>query len=274
MTTTFLRRSTRILVLNPNSSASMTHGVEEAIRGMGLADVLTRLQSTEIYTYTGPPESPASINDGSDVLQSSDAVYRNLTGSGTLQQYDAVLVACFSVHPLVERLSGLHGARGKLVVTGIFEASILASLSLLMTPPLNTAPPTKWGIVTTGKFWEDHLTQGVNTFLGTDTSSVNDKFAGVESTGLTAGDFHGGVDPSVIRQKLKDATKRLLSKGAVDCVVMGCAGMAGLEEIIRLAAIEQYGQEQGSQVFIIDGVKAGVGLLEQTVRNKNMFQKV
>lgn len=37
MTTNFVRRSTRILVLNPNSSASMTHGVEEAIRGMNLA---------------------------------------------------------------------------------------------------------------------------------------------------------------------------------------------------------------------------------------------
>lgn len=36
MTTHFVRQTTRILVLNPNSSASMTHGVEEAIRGMNL----------------------------------------------------------------------------------------------------------------------------------------------------------------------------------------------------------------------------------------------
>jgi len=39
MTTKFLRRSTRILVLNPNSSASMTHGVEEAIRSLPLLPV-------------------------------------------------------------------------------------------------------------------------------------------------------------------------------------------------------------------------------------------
>jgi len=39
MTTNFLRRSTRILVVNPNSSKSMTHGVEQAIASMQLADV-------------------------------------------------------------------------------------------------------------------------------------------------------------------------------------------------------------------------------------------
>jgi len=37
MTTKYLRRSTRILILNPNSSAAMTHGVEEAIRSIDLA---------------------------------------------------------------------------------------------------------------------------------------------------------------------------------------------------------------------------------------------
>ncbi|KAK3934761.1 protein DCG1 [Diplogelasinospora grovesii] len=267
MTTNFLRRSTRILVVNPNSSAAMTHGMEEAISSMKLSE------STEIYTYTAPPESPASINDGQDVIRSCDVVYRNLTSSGILQQYDAVLVACFSVHPLVEKLAELHGSRGKLAVTGVFEASILASMSLLSTPPLNTVPPRKWGIVTTGKFWETHLTQGVNTFLGVDPRSINDRFAGVESTGLDAGDFHGGVDPAIIREKLKQATTRLLGLGAVECVVMGCAAMAGLEEIIRCAAIEKYGPEQGNEVFIIDGVKAGMGLLEQMVRNKQMFKK-
>ncbi|KAK3369834.1 Asp/Glu/hydantoin racemase [Podospora didyma] len=266
MTTKFLRRSIRILVLNPNSSATMTHGVEDAIRGMDLPE------SVEIYTYTAPADSPASINDEDDIQASCEVVYRDLATSGTLQEYDAVLVACFSVHPLVKKLAGLQGSRGKLVVTGIFEASILASLSLLVTPPVGS-PPRKWGIVTTGKFWESHLAQGVSHFLGVDPNSDNTKFAGVESTGLTAGDFHGDIDPRVIRQKLEEATGRLLDQGEVDCVVMGCAGMAGLEEIIRSTAIQKYGEERGNQVLIMDGVKAGIGLLEQMVRNKRMFQK-
>lgn len=160
-------------------------------------------------------------------------------------------------------------------VTGIFEASILASLPLL-GPPVpregHRERPMRWGIVTTGKFWEKHLTDGVKEFLGQELGAANAKFAGVQTTGLDAGDFHGGVDPEVIRQKLEEATKRLLETTAVECVVMGCAGMAGLEEIIRGVARREYGKEAGDKIFIIDGVRAGVGLLEQTVRNRKMFQ--
>lgn len=192
-------------------------------------------------------------------------VYKHLQETGLLKQYDAVLVACFSVHPLVTKLTELQGS---LVVTGIFEASILTSLSLLPSPAWR-----KWGIVTTGKYWEGHLTQGVNTFLGTELESSNTKFAGVGTTGLTAGDFHGGVAPEVIQEKLREATRRLLAKGDVSCVVMGCAGMAGLEDIIRSVAVEEYGVEKGNQLLVIDGVRAGIGLLEQMVRNKRAFQK-
>jgi Asp/Glu/hydantoin racemase len=129
-----------------------------------------------------------------------------------------------------------------------------------------------WGIVTTGKFWEEHLSNGVKEFLGQEKGDANLKFAGVQSTGLTAGDFHGGVDPVVIRQKLEQATERLLNSAAVECVVMGCAGMAGLEEIIRSVARRVYGKTAGDKVCIVDGIKAGIGLLEQTVKNRKMFQ--
>jgi Asp/Glu/hydantoin racemase len=182
-----------------------------------------------------------------------------------LKQYDAVIVACFSVHPLVGMLAEKEGEFGRLAVTGIFEASVLTCLSLLR-------PGKKWGIVTTGKFWEEHLSVGVNHFLGTEAHGANSKFAGVETTGLTAGDFHGGLDPEVVRQKLRDATGRLLEQGDVECVVMGCAGMAGLEEIIRSVAIDKYGPAEASQLLVIDGVRAGLGLLEQMMRNKRAFQ--
>jgi len=39
MTTKLVRRTTKILVLNPNSSKSMTHGLEQAIRTMELSHV-------------------------------------------------------------------------------------------------------------------------------------------------------------------------------------------------------------------------------------------
>jgi Asp/Glu/hydantoin racemase len=195
-------------------------------------------------------------------------VYRDLRGK--LADYDAVLVACYSVHPLVHRLARDNP---NLAVTGIFEASVLSALSLLGPPLPDSGVQMMWGVVTTGKFWETHLSDGVKHFLGQKAEDANFKFAGVESTGLDAGDFHGGVDPAVIRQKLKEATQRLLSKGQVECVVMGCAGMAGLEDIIRDAARDKYGKEDADKLFVVDGVLAGVGLLEQTVKNRRMFRK-
>lgn len=129
-----------------------------------------------------------------------------------------------------------------------------------------------WGIVTTGQFWETHLHEGVRLFLGQVSGTANAKFAGVYSTGLRAGDFHGGISLDVIRQRMKNATRRLLLSSHISCVVMGCAGMTGLETIIRDTAIEEYGPEDGTDVCIIDGIKAGIGLLEQAVRARRIFQ--
>ncbi|CAK7226403.1 Protein dcg1 [Sporothrix bragantina] len=265
---TLQQATVRVLVLNPNSSTSMTHGVEEAIRSIGLP------KSLQLSTYTAPAESPASINDGGDLENSTAVVLGSFDIEHAAQNYDAILVACFSVHPLVTELSK-RLAGTKVHVTGIFEASLVTALTLLPAYPFggpNTSTKT-WGIVTTGKFWEQHLTDGAAAFLGHQGGPQSSKFAGVYSTGLDAGDFHGGVSPEVIRAKLKEATKGLLNSSDVGCIVMGCAGMAGLEEIIREAARDQYGEEAGNRVFIVDGVKAGAGLLDQAVKNARLFQE-
>jgi Asp/Glu/hydantoin racemase len=117
------------------------------------------------------------------------------------------------------------------------------------------------------------LIQGANKFWGKESGELNDKFAGVETTGLNAGDFHGGVDPEVVRKKLREATGRLLDRGDLECVVMGCAGMAGLEDIIREVATEKYGSARAKELLVVDGVRAGIGLLEQMTRNKRAFQR-
>lgn len=208
--------------------------------------------------YTAPADSPASINDDGDIKASTEVVWANLETQGLLKDYDGVLIACYSKHTLVEQIQArLPG----LPVTGIFEASVLASLPLVR-------PGRGWGIVTTGKFWEAHLSDAIESFLGADNAS----FLGVQSTGLLAGDFHGDVPPDVIRDKLKAATKRLMAKGRPDCILMGCGGMAGLEEVIRTAVREELGEQVAKDVYVVDGVRAGVGVIEQMVRNKRMFQ--
>ncbi|KAI1276799.1 hydantoin racemase [Xylaria sp. FL0933] len=244
----------RILLLNPNSSSTMTDGMKTVFNDIDLP-----YQSTEVYTYTGPSNCPASINDGDDIQKSTDAVLADFDAAG---RYNGIVVACFSVHPLVRKLQLSSGP--SCAVTGIFEASVLAGISLL-------SPGQKWGIVTTGKFWEKHLADGVKAFLGADVSDENVKFAGVESTGLNASDFHHGVDPAIVRQKMKEATKRLLNAGEVHVIVMGCAGMAGLEDIIREAANDEQGEEFAySTLHVIDGVRAGVLQVEQMIRNQRL----
>lgn len=146
---------------------------------------------------------------------------------------------------------------------GIFEASILTALSI-------TKETEKWGIVTTGHFWEKHLSDGVNKFLGQSSAEQNSRFAGVFSSGLTAGDLHS-VSPEQVKEKLRDATIRLLKSGNVSCVAMGCGGMAGLEDIIRGAAEEVNGPEAAKALYIVDGIQAGILQLHQIIQSKQAF---
>lgn len=225
--------------------------------------------------YTAPLDScsPASINDQDDMDASLACVWPALRDGHDLQQYDGVLVACYSAHPLVHTIAA-HCPQ--LAVTGILEASIVATLPLLRSPSSSSSAGGAWGIVTTGSFWEAHLTDAVQRFLtgqaGQNTAIPRGHFCGVFTTGLNASDFHGGgVPPHTVTQKLKDATRTLLRTRDVDCVVMGCAGMAGLEDIIRSTAVDEYGGLRARRVYVIDGVRAGIGVLEHMVQNRRMF---
>lgn len=124
-------------------------------------------------------------------------------------------------------------------------------------------------------------------------------FAGVETIGLDAGDLHpsssaapspslslpesGSASPSQsvsasappsesvstsvsasastkymnAEARVRAATRRLLGRGEVRVVVLGCAGMVGMEGWVR-------GEMEGGRV--VDGVKAGVGVLQGLVR--------
>jgi Asp/Glu/hydantoin racemase len=171
------------------------------------------------------------------------------------------LIACYSVHPLVPQLQTLLPHT---VVTGIFEASVLTALSLLK-------PGEKWGVITTGPFWEKHLSDGAMGSLGADNAAANSKFAGVQPTGLNASDFHQGVEADVVKRKIRDATWKLLNKGNVTCILMGCASMAGLDLEIRKAAEEAQGHDFGFKILhVVDGVAAGMVQIEQSVRQRRL----
>lgn len=68
-------------------------------------------------------------------------------------------------------------------------------------------------------------------------------------------------DRALVRERMEDAARKVVEDGS-DAIVLGCAGMAGMEgwvvEGARKAGLEG--------VKVVDGAKAGVVLLEAAVR--------
>jgi Asp/Glu/hydantoin racemase len=218
-----------------------------------------------VKTYTAP-SGPDSINNEHDARRSAEIVFEDLNGSSDALGFDGFVVACYSRHPLTRKLKSLMSATEHTQVIGIFEASISTALSL--PSPRWGENIEKFGIVTTGKYWEETLTQGVLDFLGCENIASCKRFKGVESTGLSAAELHTSP-PSEVRNRITEATKRLVKDRDVGLICLGCAGMAGMDAIVREACVEELGKVLGNQVHIIDGVKAGIALVDGFVRHQS-----
>ncbi|QSZ33028.1 hypothetical protein DSL72_002613 [Monilinia vaccinii-corymbosi] len=246
-----------LLVINPNSSKSMTKGLN------ALLSTINNYPATQVHIsfYTAPLPSPSSINNEEDAILSTEIVLSDLTSR--LDQYDALLVACYSVHPLVTALKKM--VNPNVHVTGILEASVITSLGLLMQGNGKRlggeGEKEGFGIVSTGKYWEEVLGEGVREFLGVKKGGNSDRFKGVETTGLTAGELHSN-DQKIVRTKMKEAVKRLVGRRDCSVICLGCAGMAGMDDMVREALDEELGPKDAKMVYIVDGVKAGVVYLE------------
>jgi Asp/Glu/hydantoin racemase len=279
-----------------------------------LKPVISRLNYNDVqFDYFTAPESPVTLPDGRVIegipsINSGDDSARSALHcrpfvEPLIPKYDAFLVACYSAHPLVGMLKATiammdnaarkNGGRDPVAihrrryVTGIFEASLTASLMLISSFQLvddwnlhKKQEQTMFGIVTTGDIWKDELTNAVAAMIGgSDSSHVQCRggknadnctsttgpvrFAGVETTGLMAVELHE-MPPNEVQRGISDATERLLSSApsrAVRVICLGCAGMAGMGAAVRAGCIKTYGKADGEMVHIVDGVVAGVGYL-------------
>ncbi|KAL9600187.1 MAG: hypothetical protein Q9219_003330 [cf. Caloplaca sp. 3 TL-2023] len=309
-----------ILIINPNSNTSMTDSLRAPIDSLNYNDTT--------YTYfTAPPPSPYSINSLPDAAASTRASLPSLlpllhtSSPEHPPQFDAILVACYSPHPLVQELQ--RAVIPRIPVVGIFEASVSVAVQLLSSSfAVDTATEEevegigveekkmekrrKFGIVSTGEQWGGILSDAITSLPSSSTNGIasasasalgpelaNAVFAGVETLGVDAGDLHpttadsesqtlvkdsgkggeeGGGEESV-EAKVKAATRRLLDRGEegeeVGVVVLGCAGMVGMEGWVREEVAEVEGRRGGGKgkgVRVVDGVKAGVGVLQGLVR--------
>lgn len=139
-------------------------------------------------------------------------------------------------------------------VLGILEASVAHALLLPQQAPLN-----KFGIITTGQTWESVLGSAVKSFLGV---TECERFAGVRSTGIGVLGFHGPGELDELHVDVEKAVQELLKDG-VGVIILGCAGMSGLEASVKRAA-SRVGS--GRAVLVVDGVRAGIHLLVGLIR--------
>lgn len=172
-----------------------------------------------------------------------------------------MLVCCYSQHPLVSALRDILREKDQhqKLVAGIFEASIASCLQLL------TQPGEKFGIVSTGKQWEGILDDAMAELFGVSDVGRCVRYAGTETTGLNADELHS-TPRAEVDARMKAAVQGLLGKGDVGAVCLGCAGMVGLERVVREGCVEALGEDRGRAVRIVDGVVAGVCFLEGALR--------
>ncbi|TFK47607.1 hypothetical protein OE88DRAFT_1714467 [Heliocybe sulcata] len=223
-----------ILVINPNSSRIITDGLKR-----NLAPCIP--PGTKVTYFTGPSDAPPSINDEHTSQQSEQACLRLLEDSSSFSKFDGFLVCCFSDHPLTYSLRKLYNKP----VLNIFHASLIQGLLL----------GSRIGIITTGPDWIEPLTKGAVDFFG-----GNGRFVGVEATGLGVVELKTDGEGQVEEQVRKSASE-MANKGAA-VIVLGCAGMAGMERMVK-SAVQSAGLPP---VEVVDGAKAGIELLSGLAR--------
>ena len=65
---------------------------------------------------------------------------------------------------------------------------------------------------------------------------------------------------------MKEATKRLVKDRDIKVICLGCAGMVGMDDDVYEALVEELGEFEAKDIHILDGVKAGISLLEGLMR--------
>ncbi|HEY2596713.1 MAG TPA: aspartate/glutamate racemase family protein [Chloroflexota bacterium] len=211
----------RLLVVNPNTSQAMTAiirvSAECAARSLG-AEVDT------VCASSGPQSIEGRFDEIVSAYWTLDTVMR-LAAS-----YDGIVVACFSQHVVIE---GIREAT-EIPTVGILEASVLCALPL----------GARFSVVTTSPRWEPLLADGLRS-LG-----LHERCASVRSSGLAVLDLDRLPHQAVLERLAQQAELAIAHDGA-EVIVLGCAGMAGLQDAVA----------QRVHVPVIDAVAAGVSLV-------------
>ncbi|EXJ60860.1 hypothetical protein A1O7_05013 [Cladophialophora yegresii CBS 114405] len=231
-------RPHQILLINPNSSRSMTETMLHSLRPNLPPNV-------ELTGYTAPYPAPTAIESTTDAIMSTEAVLRDLAkhaapNGETVQNYDGLLVACFSKHPLIDALRESYDVP----VIGIMEASVYVARML----------GGRFGIVATAqrsriKQDDDIAAYGMTHF-----------YVGSEATHLGVLELESRPKEEVAK-RVAHCARALVMKGA-DTILLGCAGMT---EMMRAAKDAVRDEDGRRTVNVVDSVEAGVMVMNSLI---------
>ena len=195
----------------------------------------------ELTGYTAPYPAPTAIESITDAIMSTEAVLRDLakyaaSNGETVQNFDGMIVACYSKHPLIEALREGYDVP----VIGIMEASLYTARML----------GGRFGIVATGsrsKFLQDDAISAYG---------LSHFYVGSEATHLGVLELETRSREEVAK-RVQHASRALVGKGA-DTILLGCAGMT---ELVRAAKDAVRDEDGRRTVNIIEGVEAGVMMM-------------
>ncbi|KAH8117251.1 hypothetical protein DFH11DRAFT_1573993 [Phellopilus nigrolimitatus] len=157
------------------------------------------------------------------------------------------ITALVSDHPLVHMLrEHLASIKSSKPAIGIFEAGVVHAMLV----------GRRFGVVSTGTGMKNTLIAGMRAFMGAN----SERFAGVVTSGLGVVELREG-DRSRVEALMKSTSAKAAGNGA-DVLILGCAGMAGMEELVK----EGVREATLGEVQVVDGAKAGVEILAGLAR--------
>lgn len=194
----------RLLIINPNSNVSVTHGIRDAL------DLLEGAQSLEIDCVE-LADAPFGIESDEDIQSVVPLLIDEI--SSRQDDYDVFIIACYCDPGLIE----CRAISGKPVL-GINESAAKMSASL----------GSRFGVLALGRESIQRHIAYVHT-LG-----LQDYHAGERPLNITVDE--AANDPHTL-QKIIETGRELIDEDGAETLVLGCAGMARH----RLAAEEALG---------------------------------
>ncbi|MEB3209975.1 MAG: aspartate/glutamate racemase family protein [Leptolyngbyaceae bacterium] len=220
----------RLKVINPNTSAEMTASI-------GAIAQAHASSTTDVVTVC-PSAGPASIESYYDEYLAIPNVMAEVQRDE--DQFDGFVLACWGD-------PGLDGVREitRKPVVGIAEASMYAA---------NAIAP-RWSVVTT-LARTHHMVEAIIQKTG-----LGDRCRSVRCVDLPV--LACESDPQLVVDGLKRMSQIALTEDGAEAIILGCAGMGGLDQTLS----------QALGVPVVDPVAAGVRFAEMLVGMKLQTSK-